>query len=210
MRSAALCPLLCQPGKPPALHSWGRAFFCSRRVFFPALKMFLCHLGLKFMAQGMDVWITCCRFWEPESPGWECSLVLGQSKAACRGKGAEETWNWHSVVSGTCFFFFLQKGGSEHAIVTEGVQAVWGGGEIQSCLHGCQLRKLRGLRGRLQCTYLSMHNLAWLSAAATRACLCFSGAWHQSSLCLRCAAAMCVITFGSLGERFGAWGYARA
>lgn len=55
-----------------------------------------------------------------------------------------------------------------------------------------------------------MHNLAWLSAAATRACLCFSGAWHQSSLCLRCAAAMCVITFGSLGERFGAWGYARA
>lgn len=105
VRSAALCPLLCQPGKPPALHSWGRAFFLQQKGFFPALKMFSCHLGLKFMAQGMDVWITCCRFWEPESPGWGCSLVLGQSKAAHRGRSAEETWNWHSVVSGTCFFY---------------------------------------------------------------------------------------------------------
>lgn len=50
-----------------------------------------------------------------------------------------------------------------------------------------------------------MNNLAWLSAATTGACPCFSGAQLKSGP--RYAAAMCVITFGDMGERLGAQGY---
>lgn len=66
VRSTALCPALSHPGKTPSLCTWGRVF-CSR-IVSSGLKMFFCHLEPRFMAKGMDVWITDSG---SLSPSWE-------------------------------------------------------------------------------------------------------------------------------------------
>lgn len=197
VRSAALCPTLSHPGKAPSLCTWGRVF-CSR-IVSSGLKMFFCHLEPKFMAKGMGVWITDSG---SLSPSWERS---------CRS--AKDCLQWKEckrdlelVFSSWWILVFEGKMDLNLLWLWEGVQAVWDWGYIQSYLHGCQLRKLWGPRLE-QWTYLSVHNLSWLSANTTRACPCFCGAWLKSNLCVWYAVATCVITFGGMGERLGAQGY---
>lgn len=64
-------------------HSW-----CGAAAFFAAPNI-SCHLELRFMAQGMDIWVTCSRLWEPGSPSWEHGCSLRWPKAVCNGKNAE-------------------------------------------------------------------------------------------------------------------------
>lgn len=197
VRSAALCPTLSCPGKAPSLCTWGRVF-CSSTVF-PGLKMFFCYLEPRFMAKGMDAWVTGTGSLRVLVE----NIVVSQLKIVCSGKNVKEIWNWYSVVDGT---WSLRERDLNLLWLWEGVQAVWDWGYIQSYLHGCQLRKPWDPRLEWW-IYLSMHHLSWLSATTTRACPCFSGAWLKSSLCVWCAAAMCAITFGCMGESLGAQGY---
>lgn len=162
-------PLHPYSGKSLAFHTWGRGF-CSCSIS-PAPKRFSCCLELRFMAQGMDVCKTSSG--SMESLSWEHSCSLRQSKAVWSGKNAEEIWNWYPIVARTCS---LRE------------RPIWmccgcgrGSGGLGWRLNPKLSPWLPAWEAlgcwRLHWNYFSVHNnLAWLSAAATRACPWFSGA----------------------------------
>lgn len=197
VRSVALCPTLSYPGKTPSLCTWGRVF-CSS-IVFPGLKMFFCHLEPRFMAKGMDVWITGTGSLRALVENIVCKSTKNCLQwKECKGDLELVFCSWWDLV-------FEGKRDLNLLWLWEGFQAVWDWGYNQSYLHGCQLRRLWDPRFEWW-TYLSVHNLSWLSATTTRACPCFSGAWLKSSLCVWYAV-VCVITSGSMGDSLGSQGH---
>lgn len=169
--SAALCPTLCFPTQANLLSfTPGIGFFCSCSVS-PAPKRFSCCLELRFMAQGMDVWKTSSG--SMESLSWEhsCSLTIKscvQWKECRRDLELVFSSCWNLLFEGKTYLnvLWLWKG------------LRWSGSWRLNPKLSPRLPAQEALGSwRLHWTYLSVHNLAWLSAAATRACPWFSGAW---------------------------------
>lgn len=154
--------------------------------------MFFCPLEPRFMAKGMDVWVT-------DSGSLRVlveNIVVSQLKIVCSGKNVREIWNWYSVVGRTLRERQIETCG--RGFRQSGIETT---SKATSMAASSESSGVLSWKGELTSLSMIYHGWAQWPQEPAHAFL-----EHDLSLSVWDAVAMCAITFGGVGESLGAQG----